>query len=306
MTSRPEKSTQASTRRAGAGHPILLLHGFPQTHLMWRDVAPLLARQFTVICADLRGYGRSGCPTSDPGHVAYAKRAMARDMVIAMQRLGYSRFSVVGHDRGGRVAYRMALDYPDHISRIAVLDILPTTTVWECADAKFALAFWPWSLRAQPEPLPERLLKGAPDAVVDDALGGWRSPADVFSPDVPAAYIQALSNGANVHTMCEEYRAAASVDREHDDSDRAGGRRISCPLLALWSARGALNTWYKLRFVLSTARLSTRCSRAAAAIRQSYACMRATVLNVPMRSPCCMEASLSPAGPLLGYLSGPR
>jgi haloacetate dehalogenase len=131
---------------------------------------------------------------------------MARDLVIAMQRLGYSRFSVAGHDRGGRVAYRMVLDYPDHISRIAVLHILPTTTVWERADAKFALAFWPWSLLAQPEPLPERLLMAAPDAVVDDALGTWGSPADVFSPDARAAYIQAISNGANVRAICEEYR----------------------------------------------------------------------------------------------------
>jgi haloacetate dehalogenase len=237
--------TTIFTRHAGAGHPVLLLHGFPQTHLMWRDVAPLLARQFTVICAYLRGYGRSGCPASAPSHAPYAKRAMARDMVIAMQHLGYSHFSVAGHDRGGRVAYRMALDYPDRISRIAVLDILPTTTVWERADAKFALAFWPWSLLAQPGPLPERLLMAAPDAVVDDALGSWGSPAGVFSPDVRAAYIQAISNGANVHAICEEYRAAASVDREHDDNDREVGRRICCPLLALWSALGALNTWYE-------------------------------------------------------------
>jgi haloacetate dehalogenase len=187
--------TAIFTRRAGAGHPILLLHGFPQTHLMWHDVAPLLARQFTVICADLRGYGRSCCPTSDPGHAAYAKRAMARDTAIAMQRMGYSRFSVAGHDRGGRVAYRMALDYPDRISRIAVLDMLPTTTVWERAE--FALAFWPWSLLAQPEQLPERLLLAAPDAVVDDALSKLGSPAGIFSSEVRAAYIQAISTGAN-------------------------------------------------------------------------------------------------------------
>jgi haloacetate dehalogenase len=170
---------------------------------------------------------------------------MARDMVIAMERLGYSRFSVTGHDRGGRVAYRMALDHPDRISRIAVLDILPTTTVWERAGAEFALAFWPWSLLAQPEPFPERLRSAAPDAVVDDALGGWGSPSSAFAPDVRKAYIQAISNGTNIHALCEEYRAAASIDREHDDWDRATGRRISCPLLVLWSARGALNTWYE-------------------------------------------------------------
>ncbi|HJU15199.1 MAG TPA: alpha/beta hydrolase [Stellaceae bacterium] len=233
------------TQRAGSGDPILLLHGFPQTHLMWRGVAPLLARRFTVVCADLRGYGRSSCPASAPGHTPYAKRAMAQDMVIAMERLGYPRFSVAGHDRGGRVAYRLALDHPDRIGRLAVLDVLPTATVWERADACFALGFWPWSLLAQPEPLPERILAAAPEAIVDDALGRWGSPADAFPPEVRAAYIQALRSPANVHAICEEYRAAATIDREHDNADRRAGRRISCPILALWSARGALDAWYR-------------------------------------------------------------
>src|SRR5688572_17121425 len=157
-------------RTHGSGPPVLLLHGFPQTHLMWRGVAPLLARRFTVVCADLRGYGRSGCPLSTADHAPYAKRAMARDMVAVMEQLGFPRFSVAGHDRGGRVAYRLALDHPDRIERLAVLDVLPTGTVWERADAKFALAYWPWSLLAQPEPLPERLIAAAADAVVDNAL----------------------------------------------------------------------------------------------------------------------------------------
>src|ERR671915_1952035 len=152
----------------GSGPPLLLLHGFPQTHLMWRGVAPLLAKEFTVVCADLRGYGRSGCPPSTPTHAPYTKRSMAQDMVTVMERLGFPRFSVVGHDRGGRVAYRMALDHPDRIDRLAVLDILPTETVWERADARFALAFWPLSLLAQPEPLPERILAAASEAIVDD------------------------------------------------------------------------------------------------------------------------------------------
>jgi haloacetate dehalogenase len=228
----------------GSGPPVLLLHGFPQTHLMWRSVAPLLARNFTVVCADLRGYGRSSCPASTPTHAPYAKRAMAGDMVTVMQRLGFPRFSVAGHDRGGRVAYRMALDHPDRVDRLAVLDILPTETVWDRADARFALAFWPWSLLAQPEPLPERILAAAPDAIVDDALGGWGSPLNVFPPEIRAAYIQALRNPDCAHAICEEYRAAATIDREHDKADRVNGRRIACPLLALWSARGALETWY--------------------------------------------------------------
>jgi haloacetate dehalogenase len=148
-------------RSYGSGPPILLLHGFPQTHLMWRSVAPLLARNFSVVCADLRGYGRSGCPVSAPDHAPYAKRAMAQDMVTVMERLGFPRFSVAGHDRGGRVAYRMALDHPDRIGRLAVLDILPTQTVWELADARFALAYWPWSLLAQPLSA-HPYLRGAP------------------------------------------------------------------------------------------------------------------------------------------------
>jgi haloacetate dehalogenase len=228
----------------GSGPPLLLLHGFPQTHLMWRRVAPLLARNFTVVCADLRGYGGSGCPVSGPDHAPYAKRAMARDMMTVMERLGFRRFSVAGHDRGGRVAYRLALDHPDRIERIAVLDIVPTEAAWERADARFALAFWPWSLLAQREPLPERILVAAAEAVIDDALGGWGSPPAVFSAEVRAAYIKVLRDPRHAHAICEEYRAAATIDREHEREDRAAGRRIACPLLALWSAQGPLATWY--------------------------------------------------------------
>jgi len=190
------------------------------------------------------GYGRSGCPVSTPDHAPYAKRAMAQDMVTVMERFGFPRFSVAGHDRGGRVAYRMALDHPDRVDRLAVLDVLPTETVWDLADARFALAFWPWSLLAQPEPLPERILMTVPEAVVDDALGGWGSPSAVFPPEVRAAYVEALQDPDHAHAICEEYRAAATIDREHDRADRESGRRIVCPLLALWSAEGALDTWY--------------------------------------------------------------
>src|SRR6266513_5497279 len=210
------EETHIFLRRFGSGAPVLLLHGFPQTHLMWRDVAPLLARRFTVICADLRGYGRSGCPASTPDHAPYAKRAMARDMVVVMEQLGFPRFSVAGHDRGGRVAYRLALDHPGRVERLAVLDILPTGTVWERADARFALGYWPWSLLAQPEPLPERLLTAAAEAIIDDALGGWGSPAAVFPSEIRAAYVEALRDPTHAHAICEEYRAAATIDREHD------------------------------------------------------------------------------------------
>ncbi len=239
--------TQICIHGGGSGPPLLLLHGFPQTHLMWRSIAPLLARRFTVVCADLRGYGQSGCPASTPDHTPYSKRTMARDMVTVMERLGFSRFSVAGHDRGGRVGYRMALDHPERIERLALLDIVPTHTAWELADARFALAFWPWSLLAQPGPLPERVLVASADAIVDHALATWGSPSYVLPPDVRAAYIESLAAPDHAHAICEEYRAAATIDRVHDEEDLAIARRIGCPVLVLWSAGGAVGTWYQDR-----------------------------------------------------------
>jgi haloacetate dehalogenase len=237
--------TKIFCRRSGEGAPILLLHGFPETHLMWHAVAPRLARRFTIVCADLRGYGRSGCPASAPDHAPYSKRAMAGDMVSLMDGLGFEDFAVVGHDRGGRVAYRLALDHPNRVNALAVLDILPTEDVWGRADARLALSFWPWSLLAQPEPLPERLLLAAPDAVVDNALSGWGSSPEAFPAEVRAAYVEALRDEAHVHAICEEYRAAATIDWEHDRLDLEAGRRIACPLLVLWSRLGALEEWYR-------------------------------------------------------------
>ena len=230
--------------RSGSGPAVLLLHGFPQTHLMWRSVAPLLARRFTVVCADLRGYGRSSCPPSSGDHAPYAKRAMAGDMVSVMRKLGFDRFSIAGHDRGGRVAYRLALDHGECVERLAVLDVVPIADAWERADKNLAIGYWPWSLLAQPEPLPERLVAGAPDAVIDNALHGWGSAAECFSPTVRSAYVEALRDEAHVHAICEEYRAAATIDHEHDLADRKCGRRIDCPVLVLWSGRGPLNSWY--------------------------------------------------------------
>ena len=241
----PSGETSIFVRRRGSGPPLLLLHGFPETHLMWRDIAPRLAERWTVVCADLRGYGRSGCPPSASDHSTYAKRALARDMIAVMQRLGFPRFAVAGHDRGGRVGYRLALDHPDRIERLAVLDILPTETVWERADAPFALGYWPWTLLAQAPPLPERVLESLADLVVSEALSGWGTPAEVFPGAIRAAYAAALRDPAHAHAVCEEYRAAATRDREHDRADRTAGRRIVCPLLVLWSARGPLAQWYR-------------------------------------------------------------
>jgi len=228
----------------GAGPPILLLHGFPETSLMWHDVAPLLARDFTVVAADLPGYGRSDCPVDGEGHEAMSKRALAWTLIAAMKALGHATFAIIGHDRGGRVAYRAALDYPDIVTAAAILDVIPTYEVWERADARLALSFWPFSLLAQPAPLPERLLLAAPEAVIDNALSEWGSPPEAFPSWLREAYVAALSDPDHVHTICEEYRAAAGIDREIDRADLEAGRRIQSPLLALWSGKGGLAAWY--------------------------------------------------------------
>jgi haloacetate dehalogenase len=236
--------TTIFVRRKGRGRPLLLLHGFPETHVMWHRVAPALATEFTVVCADLRGYGSSGKPPSTPDHTPYSKSAMALDMVRMMEAQGFSRFFVAGHDRGARVAYRMALDHGERVERLALLDVIPTGEALRRADARFALAFWPWSLLAQPEPLPERLILADPEAVVDDALAHWGSNRASFPPEVRAAYIEALRDPQAVHAICEEYRAAATLDVAMDGDDRRAGRRISCPTLVLWSEGSALDTWY--------------------------------------------------------------
>jgi haloacetate dehalogenase len=236
--------TSIFVRRKGTGRPLLLLHGFPETHLMWHRVAPMLAPHFTVICADLRGYGLSGKPASEPDHASYSKSTMALDMVRMMEAQGFSRFSIAGHDRGGRVAYRLALDHADRVERLALLDVIPTGDVFRRADARFALGFWPWSLLAQPAPLPERLIRADPEAVVDDALGAWGSSRMAFPADVRSAYVAALRDPATIHGICEEYRAAATLDRMRDDADRDAGRRIESPTLVLWSRGGPLDSWY--------------------------------------------------------------
>ena len=170
---------------------------------------------------------------------------MASDMVAVMAELDFERFAIAGHDRGGRVAYRAALDHPDRVERLAVLDIVPIDAAWERADDRLALAFWPWSLLAQDAPLPERLVGAAPEAVIDQALSSaWGTPAEVFTAQARAEYLAQLRDGDHLHAICEEYRAAAAIDREHDRADGAAGRQISCPVLALWSAAGPVGSWY--------------------------------------------------------------
>jgi haloacetate dehalogenase len=231
-------------RVAGSGAPLLLLHGYPQTHLMWHGAAPQLSERFTVVATDLSGYGRSLRPTPRPDHTPHSKRAMARDQVQAMAALGFDRFAVAGHDRGGRVAYRMALDHPDRVSALAVLDIVPTAEVWARADARLALVYWHWGFLAQPAPLPERLIMGDADAYFEHHLRtiGLGAVPDRYPAEVMSAYRAQLDDAGTVDAICEDYRAGATVDREHDEDDR--GRRIDCPVLALWGARGALEFLY--------------------------------------------------------------
>ncbi len=228
-------------RVGGEGPPLLLLHGYPQTHLMWHSTAPLLTGSHTVVVADLPGYGASFRPTPTPDHTAHSKRALAVDLVEAMAVLGHDRFAVAGHDRGGRVAYRMALDHPDRVSAAAVLDVVPTGEVWARADAAMALGYWHWAFLAQPAPLPETLIGHDPEHFFFGA--GFGSAIRGFRPEAVADYARAVRDPAVVHAMCEDYRAGAGVDRDHDDADR-GRRRVECPLLAVWSARGALPRFY--------------------------------------------------------------
>ncbi len=224
-------------RHGGTGPPLLLLHGHPQTHVMWHAVAPRLAERFTVVCADLRGYGGSSKPPTTPDHEPYSKRAMARDQIRVMAELGFEQFSVAGHDRGGRCAYRMALDHPGRVLELAVLDIIPTGEAWRRADMAFGLGFWHWFFLAQPAPLPERLIGASPDAFY------FRAGRELFAPEALEAYLRSVRDPATIHAMCEDYRAGATIDFELDEADR-GKRRIACPVLALWSARGELEEWY--------------------------------------------------------------
>jgi haloacetate dehalogenase len=204
---------------------------------MWHVVAPRLAADFLVVAPDLRGYGDSSKPPTTPDHAPYSKRAMALDQVALMDRLGFARFAVAGHDRGGRVAYRLALDHPERVRKMAVLDIIPTGDAFRRTDMAFGLGYWHWFFLAQPYDLPERLIAGDPDAFY------LRWSADVFAPEALAEYRRCFHDPATIHAMCEDYRAGATIDTALDEADR-GRRRIACPVLALWGRRGKLDAWY--------------------------------------------------------------
>ncbi len=226
-------------RSGGSGEPLLLLHGYPQTHAIWHRVAPSLAATFTVVAADLRGYGDSGKPASAPDHAPYSKRAMAQDLVEAMERLGFRSFHLVGHDRGGRVAHRLALDHPDRVRTLTVLDIAPTRHMYRRTDFAFARAYYHWFFLSPPEPLPERLIGADPDFYLGVKLGAGAAGLAPFDPAALAEYQRSFRDPAAIHASCEDYRASATIDLAHDDADL--DRKLAAPLLALWGARGVVH-----------------------------------------------------------------
>ena len=232
------------------GPPLLLLHGFPQTHAMWHRVARDLAADFSLVIPDLRGYGDSMKPAAterqpDAAHALYSKRSMATDLVELMANLGHRRFLVAGHDRGGRVAHRLALDHADRVAKLALIDIAPTLDMYEQTDLRFASLYWHWFFLIQPAPLPERMIGGDPVFWLRTTLGGWGSKTiDAIEPEALAEYERAFSRADTIHAACEDYRASASIDLEHDRASRAAGERIACDLHVIWGARGVVGRLY--------------------------------------------------------------
>ena len=224
-------------RHGGAGSPVVLLHGHPRTHATWGRVAPILAEQHTVVCPDLRGYGRSSKPPTTSDHEPYSKRAMAGDVVAVMRRLGHRRFAIVGHDRGAYVAYRAALDHPDSVGRLVVLDGVPILEALERADERFARMWWHWFFLGQEDKPAERVIDADPDA-------WYGGDAATMGPEAYEDYRRAIHDPAVVHAMCEDYRAGLTIDRENDAADRAAGRCIACPTLVLWAVRDDMPVLY--------------------------------------------------------------
>jgi haloacetate dehalogenase len=229
------QETTINLVQGGRGDPILLLHGYPQTHVCWHRVAPILAERFTVVCPDLRGFGDSTKPPSDPEHLAYSKRVMAQDQVEVMQSLGFSEFAVVGHDRGARVAHRMALDHAEKVTKLALLDIIPTSTAFANVNKEIATAAFNWFFSIQPDGLPERLIGAEPAFYLRWLLDHWSGAKGALAAEAVAEYRRCF-DAAAIRATNEEFRAAATIDLVHDEADKE--RKISCPTLLLWSATG--------------------------------------------------------------------
>lgn len=230
-------------RTGGSGPPLLLLHGYTQTNVMWHRVAPALAARFSLVIPDLPGYGWSATPEADQAHAPYHKRAMAQVMIEIMEKLGYVRFRLAGHDRGGRVAYRLALDHPGRVDRMATLDIVPTYDMWHGMDRNLAMKVWHWPFLAQPYPLPEMLISKAPVEYLEWKMASWAKAKNLsaFDPRALDHYRAAFADPVRIHAHCEDYRAGRSADLTNDEADRAAGNKIGCPLLALWGAVGIAN-----------------------------------------------------------------
>jgi haloacetate dehalogenase len=224
--------------KGGAGPPLLLLHGYPQTHVMWHKVAPRLAEHRTIIAADLRGYGRSSKPAAVPDHSTYSKRAMAADMTGLMRAFGFDRFAILAHDRGARVAHRLALDSPASVTRMVLLDIAPTREMYAHTSDGFARAYWHWFFLIQPAPFPERMIGADPRGYWRHKCGSGSAGLAPFTPEALAAYLEAFDDPATIAASCEDYRAAASIDLVHDDQDQ--GRKVRCPIRVLWGEHGAI------------------------------------------------------------------
>lgn len=236
-----DDGVQIHALTAGRGPALLLLHGHPQTLAIWHKVAPALAERHTLVLADLRGYGDSSKPPGTADHANYSKRTMARDMLRAMAALGHTRFDVLAHDRGARVAHRLAADHPEAVRRIALLDVAPTLAMYEQTSDAFARAYWHWFFLIQPAPLPERLIRADPAAYARDVMGRRSAGLAPFDPRAFAEYVRALTLPGTAHGLCEDYRAAAGIDLVHDRTDRDAGFRLPMPLLALWGADGVVH-----------------------------------------------------------------
>lgn len=231
-------------RHGGSGPPLLLLHGNPQTHAMWHLVAPKLAKRFSVVCPDLRGYGGSVKPEATPDHAPYAKVEMAKDMVSVMEQLGHRRFLLAGHDRGARVSHRLAIDHPERVEKLAILDIIPTIEHFERTNMDFAMGYYHWFWFAQPHPFPEELINAAPEVWFRAHTSRDPRHPGVFHPEALADYLAAARQPDTIRGMCEDYRAAATIDLEHDRASRAAGQKVQCPMLVLWGAHGRIGKWY--------------------------------------------------------------
>jgi haloacetate dehalogenase len=230
-------STHINVRIGGEGPPLLLLHGYPQTHVTWHRVAPLLMDKFTLVIPDLRGYGDSGAPPTDENHAPYSKRAMALDQVAVMADLGFDTYSVCGHDRGARVGYRLALDHPDRVTHFCSLDVIPTADMWRRTDKSRAIGAFHWMFLAQPAPKPETLIGFDADYFLEWLLESWAADGFQFDAAAMAEYRRCFGKPDVIHATCEDYRAGATIDDVLDEEDRAAGRKIQCPVLFLWGAR---------------------------------------------------------------------